>query len=163
MNYRRITGVKTRGEYRTEASARRREQEQAKRRRQEKRKQEAMAGGMTEKEFAAKERERRETLRELREAEAKLRAEHLATVGGILGWEDVQLDEKVRANMPAETVARLERERERPRWRRSASRTPSLASTTRRWRRRWGPPARRTSLRPRWMTTAWATSPPSRN
>ncbi len=113
LNYRRITGVKTRGEYRTEARARRREQEQAKRRRQEKRKQEAMAGGMTEKEFAAKERERRETLRELREAEAKLRAEHLATVGGILGWEDVQLDEKVRANMPAETVARLERERER--------------------------------------------------
>jgi hypothetical protein len=113
MNYRRITGVKTRGEYRTEARARREEAAKLKARRRQARMQAGREAGLSEQEIAAKERERTETLQQLKEAEAKLRAEHIGEVREILGWEGVQLDESVKENMPEKSVARIERERER--------------------------------------------------
>ncbi|MEA3404092.1 MAG: helicase-related protein [Armatimonadota bacterium] len=113
LNYRRITGVKTKGQYRTEARRKREERKAKREQRRAREREEARQAGLTEEEIAERERQRLETLSELQSGREKAEAEHLAELGELLGWEPTQLDERVKEQLPGKTADRLERERRR--------------------------------------------------
>ncbi|MGD9496247.1 MAG: helicase-related protein [Armatimonadota bacterium] len=113
LNYRRVTGVRSREHYRTEARKRRLEQELHQRAKEQKRWKEALAAGMSERELAAAEEKRQEALVEIELARRKAEADYLGKIGAILGWEPIALDDETKAHMPADSVVRIERERRR--------------------------------------------------
>ncbi len=113
MNYRRVTGVKKKGEYRTEARRKRREAEQRKEAKKQRQKEEARREGMDDTAIDTAEEYRAVALEMLQEEEQLAQAEHLAELQSILGWESPLLDETVAEGMSKKSRERIERERTR--------------------------------------------------
>lgn len=113
MNYRRVSGVKTKGEYRTEARRKRKEAKERRERREKQQEEEAKAEGMTEADLSQAEEERKGTLEEIEEEEELARAEYLATVQDVTGWEGPQVSHEQAQGMTEKSQERIERERAR--------------------------------------------------
>mgnify|MGYP000853802246 CR=1 FL=1 len=113
MNYRRVTGVRSKADYQTEARSRRAERESKAEARTAKRVQEARDAGLTDADLAEAERQRKEAREQLQEEATLAEAEHLAHLAEIMGWEVPALSETQLEGMTTKTKDRIERERRR--------------------------------------------------